>query len=83
MTQAVKEGWENKSNNYDEMKLIVWEYGSKRECSEPEAVYYVMLELWLHKVFPAVLFASTDLPSFRTGVLFVLAWVAWVACLPG
>ena len=31
MNQAVKEGWESKSDNYDQIKLIAQEYASKRE----------------------------------------------------
>ena len=65
MSQAVKEAWENKSNNYDQMKLIARAYASKRECSVQEAVYHIMQELWLRKVFPLVLFANTNLPENR------------------
>ena len=31
MNQAVKEGWESKTDNYDQIKLIAQEYASKRE----------------------------------------------------
>ena len=65
MSQAVKEAWENKSNNYDQMKLIARAYASKRECIVQEAVYHIMQELWLRKVFPLVLFANTNLPENR------------------
>ena len=65
MSQAVNKGWENKSNNYDQMKLIARAYASKRECSVQEAVYHIMQELWLRKVFPLVLFANTNLPENR------------------
>ena len=63
MNQALKETWENKSNNYDQMKLIAQVYDSKRECILQGSVYQIMAELWLHKVFPAVLFANTNLPE--------------------
>ena len=65
MSQAVKEAWENKSNNYDQMKLIARAYASKRECIVQEAVYHIMQELWLRKGFPLVLFANTNLPENR------------------
>ena len=65
MSQAVKEAWENKSNNYDQMKLIARAYTSKRECSVQEAVYHIMQELWLRKFFPLILFANTNLPENR------------------
>ena len=42
MNQAVKEEWENKSNNYDQMKLIARVYSSKTECSVQEAVYHII-----------------------------------------
>ena len=47
------------------MKLIAQAYDSKRECILQGAVYQIMAELWLHKVFPAVLFANTNLPENR------------------
>ena len=65
MNRAVKEAWENKSNNYDYMKLISRVYYSKRECSVQEAVYHIMPELWFRKVFTAVLSANTNLPENR------------------
>ena len=65
MTQAVKEAWQSKSNNYDQTKLIARAYASKRECSVQEAVYHIIPKLWLRKVFPAVLFANTSLPENR------------------
>ena len=65
MSQAVNKGWENKSNNYDQMKLIARAYASKRECSVQEAMYHIMQELWLRKVFPLVLFANTNLLENR------------------
>ena len=63
--------WESKSNNYDQMKLIAQEYASKRECSLQEAVYHIMPELWLRKVFPAKLFANTNLPENKYRVCVI------------
>ena len=65
MNLAVKEAWENNSNNYDQMKLIARAYASKKECSVQGAVYRIMPELCLRKVFLAVLFANTNLPENR------------------
>ena len=52
------------------MNLITWAYSSKREYSIQEVVYHIMPELWLRKVFLAVLFANTNLPenSYRVSV---------------
>ena len=36
---------------------------SKRECSIQEAVYQVMPELWLRKVFPGVLYVNSNIPE--------------------
>ena len=44
------------------MKSVAHAYSSKRECSLQEAVYQVMLELWLRKVFPGVLYAKSNIP---------------------
>ena len=65
MNQAVKEAWGKKSNNYDQMKLIAQMYASKRECNVQEAMYHIIPELWLRKVFPAVLFANKNLTENR------------------
>ena len=47
------------------MKLIAQVYSSKRECSVQKAVYHIMPELWLRKVFTAILSANTNLPENR------------------
>ena len=47
------------------MHSIAQVYSSKRECSLQEAVYHIMPELWLRKIFPAVVFANTNLPENR------------------
>ena len=65
MNLAVKEAWESNSNNYDQMKLIARAYASKKGCSVQGAVYRIMPELCLLKVFLAVLFANTNLPENR------------------
>ena len=35
----------------------------KTKCSVQEAVYHIMLELWLQKIFPAVVFTNTSIPE--------------------
>ena len=47
------------------MKSVAHAYSSKRECSLQEAVYHIMPELWLGKVFPAVVNVNSNLPEKR------------------
>ena len=61
MKQAAKEALDNKLAHFDIMKNIVQAYTSKRECSVQEAVYHILPELHLHRVFPSVYFVNTDL----------------------
>lgn len=49
----------------DQMKKIAIAFLSFRQCSAQEAVYKLLPELWLRKIFPAVSFANTDLPDKR------------------
>ena len=37
------------------MRLIAKAYTTKRECSIETAVYHIMLELWLRKIFSSVM----------------------------
>lgn len=39
-TKTLREVWEKKSSNYNQMELIEQAYASKRECSVKEAVYH-------------------------------------------
>ena len=50
--QAFKEPLERGTGSYEQMKSVAEAYVSKRESSLQEAVYKVMPELWLRKVFP-------------------------------
>ena len=45
------------------MKAIAKAYITKRECSVQEAVYLIMPELWLRKLFPRVIFLNSNLPE--------------------
>ena len=50
------------------MKIIVRAYTSKRECSVQEAVYHILPELHLRRVFPAVYFVNTNMPEDRSRI---------------
>lgn len=63
MKQAVKESAQNNLDNYQKMKNVAHAYATKRECSVQEAVYHLMPELWLRKIFPGVVYANSNLPE--------------------
>ena len=63
MRQAAKEAFESKLSNYKTMQGIVRAYVNKRECSVQEAVYHVLLELHLRKIFQGVCFANSNIPE--------------------
>ena len=65
MKQAAEDAHENDLDIYNKMKSIARAYTTKREVSVQEAVYLVMPELWLRKVFPGVLFANSNVPLKR------------------
>ena len=69
MKQAAKEAFENNMHHHDTMKTIVRAYLSNREFSVQEAVYHILLELKLRRIFLAVYFVSTNLPEERVQVL--------------
>ena len=67
--QAAKKAFENNESLYNTMKTIVRAYTSKRECSVQEAVYHILLELQLCRVFPAVYFGDTNMPEDQSRIL--------------
>ena len=67
--QAFKESLERGAGSYEQMKSVAHVYVSKRECSQQEAVYQVMPELWLRKVFLGVLYASSNIPEKRVRIM--------------
>ena len=69
MKQAAKEAFENNMHHHDTMKTIAKAYLSSRECSVQEAVYHILPELKLRRIFPAVCFVITNLPEERIKVL--------------
>ena len=51
------------------MKSVVCAYVSKRECSLQEAIYQVMPEIWLRKIFPGVLYVHSNIPEKRARMM--------------
>ena len=54
MKQVFKEEIESGARYYEQMKSVIDSYPSKGKYSLQEAVYYIMSELWLRKIFPGV-----------------------------
>ena len=69
MEQAAKETFENNMHHHHTMKTIAKAYLSNRECSVQEAVYHILPELKLRRIFPVVYFVNTNLPDQRVQVL--------------
>ena len=65
MKQAFNEILEKGASCYEQVKYVAHAYSSKRECSLQEAVYSIpnYAELWLRKVFRAVVNVSSNLPE--------------------
>ena len=56
-------------HHHDTTKIIAKAYLSNRECSVKKAVYHILPELKLRRIFPAVYFANTNSPEERVQVL--------------
>ena len=69
MKQALKETLESGASYYEQMKSVAHAYSSKRECSLQEAVYHIMPELCLRKIFPAVVNVNSNLPEKRVKMI--------------
>ena len=65
MKQAAKEALNGNKSEYETMKAVARAYATKRECSVQEAVYLLMPELWLRRVFPGVVFLNSNVPAKR------------------
>ena len=65
MKQAAKEAYENNIHHHDTMKIIAKAYLNSRECSVQEAVYYILPELKLTRIFPSAYFVNANLPEER------------------
>ena len=61
MKQAAEEALVSSKSDYAKMKAIAKAYTTKRECSVQKAVYLVMPELWLRRIFLRVLFLNSNL----------------------
>ena len=71
MKEAAKEAFENNMHHHDTMEAIAKAYLSSREWSVQEAVYHILSELKLRRIFPAVCFVNTILPEERVQVLLL------------
>ena len=56
-------------HHYDTMKTIAKAYLSNRECSVQDAVYHILPELKLRRVFRSVYFVNINPPEERVKVL--------------
>ena len=65
MSQALKEAFQDKLDNYQQMKSVAQRFVNKRECSIQESVYQVLSGQWLRKTFPGVIFANSNIPEKR------------------
>ena len=63
-----KEAFENRMHHHDSMKTIAKAYLSNLGCFVEEAVYHILPELKLRRIFPAVYFVNTNLPEERVQV---------------
>ena len=69
LKQAAKEAYENNMHHHDTMKTITKAYLNSRQCSVQEAVYHILPELKLRRIFAAVYFVNTNLPEEKVQVL--------------
>ena len=69
MKQAAREAFDTKLDQFNTMKNILKAYTSNRECSVQEAVYNILPELHLRRVFPGVQFVNTNLPEESSKIL--------------
>ena len=65
MRQALNESVESKKSNYNQMRTNAHAYATNRECSLQEAVFHILPEVWLRKIFPGVIFANSSTPDRR------------------
>ena len=69
MKQKFKETLEKGDSYYEQMKTIAHAYSLKRECFLQEAVYHVIPELRLRKVFPTVDNVNSNVPDKRVKLI--------------
>ena len=61
LKQAAKEAYENNMQHHDTMKTITKAYLNSRQCSVQEAVYHILPELKLRKIFAASSIQSSSI----------------------
>ena len=69
MKKAAREAFDTKLDQFNTMKNILKAYTSNREYSVQEAVYHILPELYLRRIFPRVKFVKTNLPEERSKML--------------
>ena len=65
MAEAAREAKESNASKFEQMKKIARAYTTHREISVQEAVYHILPELNLRKIFPKVEFANTNMEADR------------------
>ena len=65
MRQELKEAFEDKLDNYKQMKSVGQTCVNKRERIMQEYVYRVLSGKWLRKTFPGVIFANSNILEKR------------------
>ena len=65
MKQASKEALNASKTESETMKAIAKAYSTKKECPVQGAVYHILPELWLRKIFPKVIFLNSNMPEKR------------------
>ena len=63
MKQPAKKAFQSNKSDFQRMKKITKSYISKREFLAQETVYLILVELWLRKVCPKIIFSSNNLPE--------------------
>ena len=63
MKQFFKGAIESGASYYEQTKSVAHSYTSKQECSVQEAVYHIMQELWLRKIFQEVVKGKSKIPE--------------------
>ena len=71
MAQELTESIEQKLDKTLQVKNVAHAYATKRECSVEEILYQVMPEHWLYKIFPAVIYANSNIPEKRVKIMLI------------
>ena len=71
MAQALTESTEQKLDKTLQVKNVAHVYATKRECFVEEVLYQVVPEHWLYKIFPAVIYANSNIPEKRVKMMLI------------